>query len=80
MAVKIRLSRIGKKHRPFHRIVATDSRKARDGQALEILGTVDPLNNKVITFNQERVDYWLSHGAIMSDSVRKYARQFVGKE
>jgi small subunit ribosomal protein S16 len=79
MAVKIRLARAGKKHRPFHRIVAIDSRKTRDGQALEILGTVDPLSNEVVKYNQERVDYWISNGAIMTPSVRKFEKQFKAK-
>ena len=44
--VKIRLSRIGKKHVPFYRIVAVDSREKRDGACLENLGTFDGLNTK----------------------------------
>ncbi len=71
MAVKIRFARIGKKHAPFFRIVAIDSRKKRDGGALEILGTYDPLNGKIIQFNQAGIDSWLEKGAIMTDSVKK---------
>lgn len=71
MAVKIRLSRIGKKHAPFYRIVAVDSRKKRDGAFLEDLGTYNPLNTKLVTFHEERVQYWLSQGAQPTDSVKK---------
>ena len=51
MAVKIRLSRIGKKNAPFSRIVAIDSRKKRDGAFLEDLGTYDMLKSKVSSFS-----------------------------
>ena len=52
--VKIRLARIGKIHRPWFRIVAIDVRKKRDGECLENLGTYDPINSKLIKFNEER--------------------------
>lgn len=71
MAVKIRLSRIGKIHAPVYRIIAIDSRKKRDGKALEILGTYNPIKGDLLQFKQERVDYWLSQGAQLSDAVRK---------
>lgn len=71
MAVRVRLSRVGKKHVPFYRIVAIDGREKRDGAFLENLGTYDALNAKLIQFNQERVSYWVSQGAILSDSVKK---------
>ncbi len=71
MAVKIRLMRIGKTHTPFYRIIAIDSRKKRDGEALEILGTYDPINTKLVKFNADRILDWVSKGAIVSDSVKK---------
>lgn len=71
MAVKIRLSRIGKKHAPFYRIVAVDSRSKRDGAFLEDLGTYDTLKSKVVTMDSERISYWLSVGAIPTDSFTK---------
>lgn len=71
MAVKIRLSRIGKKHVPFYRIVAVDSRSKRDGAFLEDLGTYDTLKSKVVTMNSDRINYWLSVGAIPTDSFTK---------
>lgn len=74
MAVKIRLSRVGKKHVPFYRIVAVDSRKKRDGECLENLGTYDAHNHTLVQFHAERIAYWVSKGAVMTDSVRKINR------
>ncbi|HEV2601702.1 MAG TPA: 30S ribosomal protein S16 [Candidatus Babeliales bacterium] len=71
MAVRLRLSRIGKKHAPFYRIVAVDGRKKRDGAFLEDLGTYDGLKSILIRFENERMDYWLSQGAIPSDAVHR---------
>ena len=71
MAVKIRLSRIGKKNAPFFRIVAIDSRKKRDGACLEDLGTYDALKAALVTYHEDRLNYWVSQGAQISDSVKK---------
>jgi small subunit ribosomal protein S16 len=72
MAVKIRMTRMGRRHRPFYRINAVDSRTPRDGRILEKLGHYDPIGKnpeKQIVLNRERTEYWLSIGAIPSDSV-----------
>lgn len=71
MSVKIRLSRIGKTHTPFYRIVAIDSRKKRDGEALDILGTYNPLSGEIVQFHEDRINEWVSKGAIVSDAVKK---------
>ena len=71
MAVKIRFSRIGKKHAPVYRIVAIDSRKKRDGKCLENLGTYNPLTKEIVQFHDDRVDHWISVGAIVTDSVQR---------
>lgn len=76
MAVKIRLSRIGKKHVPFFRIIAIDSRKKRDGAYLENLGTYDVLNNKFVQFHEERINDWVAKGAVVTDSVKKLQRAY----
>ena len=76
MSVKIRLSRIGKKNAPFSRIVAIDSRKKRDGEFLEDLGTYDMLNSKLVHFHEERINYWISVGAQPSETVKKLHRMF----
>ncbi len=74
MAVKLRLSRIGKKHVPFFRIIAIDSRKKRDGACLENLGTYDVLNGKFVQFHEERINDWIAKGAVVTDSVKKLHR------
>ena len=79
MAVKIRLARIGKKHAPFFRIVAIDSRKKRDGAYLETLGTYDVLKGALVQFNVERINDWVSKGAILSDSVKKMHREYTSQ-
>ncbi len=71
MAVKIRLARFGRIHEPIYRIVATDSRSPRDSQFIENLGTYNPLRHELVKFHEDRLTYWVSQGAIVSDSVKK---------
>eukprot|EP00657_Telonema_sp_P-1_P007404 TRINITY_DN27254_c0_g1_i1.p2 TRINITY_DN27254_c0_g1~~TRINITY_DN27254_c0_g1_i1.p2 ORF type:complete len:104 (-),score=14.30 TRINITY_DN27254_c0_g1_i1:199-510(-) len=75
MVVRMRLARLGRTHMPFYRIVVADSRRARDGKHLEVLGTYDPnpnkLNEKHVRMNLERCKYWLSVGAQPSDTVAR---------
>ncbi len=71
MSVKIRLTRIGRHKDPFYRIVAADSRFARDGRYIEQIGTYDPANGvDNADINEELALKWLKNGAIPSDSVR----------
>ncbi|MFC1854746.1 30S ribosomal protein S16 [Candidatus Dependentiae bacterium] len=74
MAVKIRLSRIGKKHRPYWRIVAVDSRAKRDGKFIDNLGTYDPLNHKLVTFKSDGIKEWIAKGAECSNAVIKLTK------
>jgi small subunit ribosomal protein S16 len=68
----IRLTRMGRKKKPFYRIVVTDSRKRRDGGWIESIGYYNPLKeHRVVKFDEERLNYWLSVGAQMSDRVKK---------
>ena len=76
MAVRIRLSRVGKKKVPFYRIVAVDGRRKRDGSFLENLGSYDALKSKLVTFNKERLEYWIGQGAIPSDVVKKLQKLY----
>ena len=79
MAVVIRMKRMGRTHRPFYRICATDRRTPRDGRVIEELGTYDPSvpdTNARCTIKAERVDYWLSVGAQPSDKVRVLIKKF----
>ena len=71
--VKIRLKKFGTKKRPCYRIVVQDSRKPRDGVAIEELGIYQPIAAEDAQFNvnTERAQYWLSVGAQPSDTVKK---------
>jgi small subunit ribosomal protein S16 len=71
VAVRLRLRRIGKKKMPMYHIVATDSRVARSGKFLEILGRYEPLQNPMhIVTKDDRVVLWLKRGALPTDTVR----------
>jgi len=71
LAVRIRLRRVGKKKMPVYHVVAADSRAARNGKFLEIVGRYDPLQHPmVITLKEERVFHWLKSGALPTDTVR----------
>ena len=76
MALALRLSRGGRKGRPFYRIVVSDKRFARDGRYIERLGTYNPLlasnDEKRVTLNVERIKYWLEQGAEPSERVVKF--------
>lgn len=72
MAVKIRMKRLGRKHRSYFRICATDIRAPRDGRVIEEIGSYDPtipLTDARCNLNHERIKYWLGVGAKPSDRV-----------
>ncbi len=71
MSVKIRLSRVGRKNRPYWRVVAVDSRKKRDGEFLENLGSYDPIKHEILQLHLDKIENWVSKGAICSDTVLK---------
>lgn len=76
MAVRIRLKRMGRKKRPFYRIVVADSRAPRDGKTLESLGYYNPLlDPPEIKINEERLFHWLGQGAQVTDTVRSLMRR-----
>jgi len=67
---------MGKKKRPFYRVVVTDSRKRRDGGWIESIGYHDPMNEeKTLKLDRERYDYWIGVGAKPSDKVKKLAEK-----
>jgi small subunit ribosomal protein S16 len=76
MAISLRLSRGGAKKRPYYRIVAADSRAARDGKYLEQIGTYNPLlakdDENRVKLNEDRARYWLGVGAQPSDRVLRF--------
>jgi len=74
--VTMRLSRIGSKKRPYYRIVVIDKRRARNGRFLEVVGQYNPIANPVqMEINAERAQYWLSKGAMPSETVRSILRK-----
>ena len=69
----IRPARIGKKKKPFYRVVVMDKRKPRNGRTVEVVGTYDPLKKPAeVKLNSERIKYWLGCGAQPSDTVRSF--------
>lgn len=74
--VSIRLSRIGKKKKPFYRVVVIERTRPRDGRFVEIVGTYDPLKKPAeLKLNAERIKHWLGKGAQPSDTVRSFLRR-----
>ncbi|MBI4211022.1 MAG: 30S ribosomal protein S16 [Deltaproteobacteria bacterium] len=77
MAAVIRLSRHGKRNRPFYRVVVANQPKPRDGKFLEVLGTFDPLATEGgFTVKKERVQYWLGVGAKPSDTAAELLKRY----
>lgn len=75
--VAMRLSRLGKKQRPFYRIVVMDKGAPRDGRYLENLGTFDPRGNEnPVRWKAERVRYWLEKGAEPSLTVKNLLKKY----
>jgi len=71
----IRLSRIGKKKKPFYRVVVIEKTRPRNGRFVEIVGTYDPQKKPAaVELNNERVQYWIGKGAQPSDTVRSLIR------
>ena len=79
MSVRIRMKKLGRRHRPFFRVCAMDIRTPRDGRVLEELGTYDPMVPEVdarAVLNGERIDYWLGVGAQPSDKVKVLIKKY----
>lgn len=76
MAVKIRMTRTGANKDISYRVVATDSRFPRDGKNLEVLGWYDPKKQGInFGLKMERVDHWISKGALVSDTVKSLIKK-----
>ncbi|HVS73914.1 MAG TPA: 30S ribosomal protein S16 [Candidatus Acidoferrales bacterium] len=72
----IRLSRIGKKKKPFYRVVVIEKTRPRGGRVVEAVGTYDPLKKPAeIKLKAERIKHWLANGAQPSDTVRSFLRR-----
>ncbi len=69
--VKIRLRRMGRRNRPFYRVVVADSRSPRDGKFIEVIGHYNPLTDPAaVTIDEEKALKWLRSGAQPTDTVR----------
>ena len=78
MSVRIRLTRMGRRNRPYYRIGAFDNRTRRDGKAIEYLGHYDPVNPKDeerVHLEEERIRHWLSVGAVPTETTRSLLRK-----
>ena len=82
MAVRIRMKRLGRKHRSFFRIVAIDSRQPRDGRVIEELGSYDPMVKNTddrVKLIPDRIKYWMSVGAKPSERVTVLINKYLAK-
>ncbi len=78
MAVKIRLTRMGSKKKPFYRIVAANDKSRRDGRALEFLGYYNPMTDPAdVKLDAEKVNKWLELGAEPTDTVRSLIKKHM---
>ena len=80
MSVKIRMRRTGANKDISYRIVAADGRCPRDGKCLETLGWYDPkVKGKNFSLKMDRVNHWVGHGAIVSETVKSLMKKSVAK-
>ena len=71
MAVKMRLTRMGDKKNPFYRVVVADSRKSRDGEYVDLVGTYNPLKTpEEVKIDAEKATNWIKNGAQPTDTVK----------
>ena len=76
MAMKLRLTRMGSKKKPFYRIVAVDSASRRDGRALDYVGYYNPMTEPAeIKIDQDKVKSWIELGAQPTDTVRSLLKK-----
>ena len=76
MAVKIRLTRMGKKKNPFYRIVVADERTRRDGAPSEEIGYYNPMTNPAdVKIDADKANKWLNNGAQPTDTVRSLLKK-----
>jgi len=74
----IRLARMGARKQPYYRVVVIEKERARNGRSLEVVGTYNPRTSPAsVDVKRERIDYWVSKGAKMSDRVSKIMNLLV---
>ncbi len=78
MAVRIRLTRLGRKKKPFYRIIVADSESKRDGKFLDVVGTYDPLKDPaVINIDNDKLQEWLGKGALPTTTVQEPDQEII---
>jgi len=76
MAVRIRLTRFGRKKKPFYRIIVADSEAKRDGKFLDIVGTYDPLQDPAaVKIDNTKLEEWLGRGALPTATVKSLIKK-----
>jgi small subunit ribosomal protein S16 len=82
VAVRIRMKKMGRKHRSYFRIVAIDHRQPRDGRVIEELGSYDPQvknTDERVKLKPDRIKYWMSVGALPSENVAIFIKKYLAK-
>lgn len=80
MAVHIRLTRKGRKKKPFYRIIVADSQAPRDGKFLDIVGTYDPMQEPaMVSIDSEKLDGWIKKGAIPTVTVKSLIKKHAAE-
>ena len=79
MAVKIRLSRVGKKNVPAYRVAVVDERKKRDGSVIEFVGQYNPKTQNGFTVNRDRINYWIGTGAQTTRVIAQLLKRTAAK-
>ena len=82
MSLKIRLRRQGKRNRPFYRLVVADSKSPRDGKYVEMVGWYNPFgknDQEEVKVDIERISYWLSHGAQLTEKANTLVKKVSKK-
>jgi len=79
--VMIRLARVGATKKPYYRVVVIEKDRARNGRSIEVVGTYNPRTNPAtVALEHERIQYWVSKGAQLSDRVAKLVAKFPAAE
>ena len=76
------MKRLGRKHRPYYRIVAIDHRQPRDGRIIEELGSYDPMvknTDERVRLRPDRIKYWMGVGALPSENVAVFIKKYLAK-
>lgn len=76
MAVRIRLTRMGRKKKPFYRIVVANNEAKRDGRFLDVVGTYDPMQEPAaVTIDRDKLNHWIGQGAEPTVTVRNLIKK-----